>query len=104
MEMDTGLGTISPSRGCSGLVTASGISVRTLDTIYNWLFSDRVGHNGRVFAFEPSPLNHSKLVANCADLINVNIFKFGIGDHDRKVNYQQGDDVLVATTRVLSSD
>jgi len=71
---------------------------------YTRLFSGRVGNNGRVLAFEPSPLNHAKLEAACADLSNVDIFNFGIGDDDGEVIFQQGEDDLGATSRVVFED
>ena len=71
---------------------------------YTRIFSGRVGVQGRVSAFEPSPLNHAKLVEACAGLSNVEIFNFGIGDADGEVIFQQGDDDLGATSRVLSAD
>jgi len=71
---------------------------------YTRLFSARVGEQGRVLAFEPSPINYAKLVQACAGLSNVEIFNFGIGDAEREVNFLQGDDDLGATSRVLSQD
>jgi FkbM family methyltransferase len=71
---------------------------------YTRMFSGRVGDQGRVLAFEPSPLNHAKLVDACAGLSNVEIFNFGIGDADGEVIFQQGDDDLGATSRVVSAD
>jgi len=69
---------------------------------YTRLFSGRVGETGRVLAFEPSPINHRRLREGCTGLANVKTFNFGIGADDGEFSFQQGDDELGATSRVVS--
>jgi FkbM family methyltransferase len=68
---------------------------------YTKMFAKRVGGLGRVFAFEPSPVNYSKLVDACRDLQNVELRPYGLGETDGEVNFQQGTDELGATSRVV---
>ncbi len=70
---------------------------------YTRLFAERVGAKGKVFAFEPSPLNYSRLVEQCSVLGNVALFQCGLGKADGKLYLKQGKDELGATSRVTES-
>jgi len=70
---------------------------------YTKLFSQRVGEEGRVFAFEPSPVNFSRLSTACVGLVNVQLRQFGLGQTDGSLSFQQGADDLGATSRVVAS-
>jgi len=69
---------------------------------YTKFFAQRVGSQGCVLAFEPSPINHSKLFGAVGDLPNVLLFNYGLGAADEEVPFQQGADTLGATSRVVS--
>lgn len=71
---------------------------------YTRLFADRVGGRGTVFAFEPSPVNFSRLVEQCAALNNVTLLHCGLGKSDGKLHFQQGEDELGATSRVTDDN
>lgn len=70
---------------------------------YTRLFAERVGAKGKVFAFEPSPVNHCRLVEQCSALGNVALFQCGLGNADGKLHLKQGKDELGATSRVTES-
>ena len=70
---------------------------------YTRLFSQRVGGNGSVFAFEPSPVNFARLTESCADLYNTTLIQFALGRENGKLSFQQGIDELGATSRVTGS-
>lgn len=70
---------------------------------YSRLYSGRVGEAGSVLAFEPSPINYRKLREGVAGLSNVKTFNFGIGADEGEFSFQQGDDELGATSRVVST-
>ena len=71
---------------------------------YTKLFSERVGHHGKVFAFEPSPANFARLTSACTDLDNVKLLPVGLGRVDDKLSFQQGDDELGATSRIIENE
>ena len=71
---------------------------------YTQLFVERVGLQGRVFAFEPSPLNFSRLSERCRSLANVTLLQLGIGSADGRLHFQQGVDDLGATSRVTAGN
>lgn len=70
---------------------------------YTRLFSERVGETGRVFAFEPSPVNFDRLTSACASLGNVTLRCCGLGKEDGKLYFQQGDDGLGASSRIVET-
>ena len=70
---------------------------------YTKQFSQRVGDSGKVCAFEPSPMNYSKLVNSCGGLANVECLQIGLGRSNFEAVMQQGEDDLGATSRVLTS-
>jgi FkbM family methyltransferase len=71
---------------------------------YTRSFADRVGSEGVVFAFEPSPLNFSRLTGVCAVLGNVRLLQSGLGRVNGKLSFEQGRDDLGATSRVVESN
>jgi len=70
---------------------------------YTRQFAVRVGKMGSVFAFEPSPLNFSRLTTNCAGMANVHLRKCGLGQENGSLSFLQGADELGATSRVVES-
>lgn len=68
---------------------------------YTQLFADRVGRQGNVFAFEPSPVNYERLRKRCGHLDNIILYQFGLGKTDCMLSFQQGSDDLGATSRVV---
>lgn len=69
---------------------------------YTKIFSDLVGPEGTILAFEPSPINFSKLVLATQNLSNVKLFNFGLGNIKSNVLFKQGDDNIGATSRIIS--
>lgn len=70
---------------------------------YTRLFAGRVGEQGHVFAFEPSPMNFQRLATACAGLRNATLLPCGLGREDGKLCFQQGADDLGATSRIVDS-
>lgn len=70
---------------------------------YTKLFSEVVGLNGRVVAFEPSLDNFERLVNECTEIGNVSLLNIGLGSRNGTVQFLQGKDDLGATSRVVSS-
>ncbi len=68
---------------------------------YTQTFSQKVGPSGRVYSFEPSPVNFPKLQAACGCLHNVQILPFGLGDREAEMSFAQGADDLGATSRIV---
>lgn len=71
---------------------------------YTRLFAERVGQEGKVFAFEPSPVNFSRLVQQCAALNNITLLQCGLGKSDGQLHFEQGEDELGATSRVTGNN
>jgi FkbM family methyltransferase len=71
---------------------------------YTRLFSERVGEGGKVFAFEPSPVNFKRLSTACEALGNVTLLQSGLGKENSKLRFQQGTDDLGATSRVVDAE
>jgi len=71
---------------------------------YTKLFSERVGELGKVFAFEPSPVNFVRLTSACSAFGNVTLLPCGLGKADDKLRFQQGTDDLGATSRIVEID
>jgi FkbM family methyltransferase len=69
---------------------------------YTKQFAALSGKAGRVFAFEPSPINAARLRQATASLPNVTTIELALSDRNGKVAFSQGDDELGATSRVLS--
>jgi FkbM family methyltransferase len=70
---------------------------------YTRLFAKHVGDKGKVFAFEPSPVNFSLLAQRCTTLKNVTLIQCGLGESKGTRDFQQGEDALGATSRVTDS-
>ena len=71
--------------------------------LYSKLFADLVGEKGRVFAFEPSPVNLVALRQTIRDRNNVVVLPIALGDRNGTVRFQQGSDDLGATSRCLDA-
>lgn len=71
---------------------------------YTNIFSGKVSDSGAVYAFEPSPTNFSKLKKNCVLLDNIFLFNFGLGEEEDKVSFQQGEDSIGATSRIVETN
>jgi len=69
--------------------------------LYSKKFSDIAGSSGKVFAFEPSPVNLERLNAAVASLANVTVVPVALGDREDVVVIEQGNDPLGATSRIV---
>jgi FkbM family methyltransferase len=69
--------------------------------LYTTGFSEKVGLSGKVFAFEPSEINLSRLREAVRGLTNVSVIPRALGDREAHVIFQQGDDDLGATSRIF---
>lgn len=69
---------------------------------YTTQFAAKAGVDGRVFAFEPSPVNFAKLVSACSGLANVTPHQLALGRESGLLPFEQGTDELGATSRILS--
>lgn len=67
---------------------------------YTRIFLDRVGPQGKVIAFEPSPTNFNKLANTCSEVENVVLRQVALGKEDGTLPFSQGEDDLGATSRV----
>ncbi len=67
---------------------------------YTRLFAEHVGPDGKVFAFEPSPINFERLERECGALNNVVLIQMGLGGVDDIFPLIQGEDELGATSRI----
>lgn len=85
-------------------------SIRTGDVVwdvganvglYSNKFSDIAGASGRVFAYEPSPANLRRLKEAIAVCGNVTVLPFALGERDDVVHFEQGNDSLGATSRIV---
>jgi FkbM family methyltransferase len=65
------------------------------------MFSDIAGSAGKVFAYEPSPVNLQRLNEAIASLLNVTVVPVALGDREDIVVLEQGNDSLGATSRVV---
>jgi FkbM family methyltransferase len=68
---------------------------------YTNLFSDIVGSSGNVIAFEPSPINYQNLCRATEKKTNISLFNFGLGLKDSTVLFEQGEDSIGATSRII---
>ena len=68
---------------------------------YTRLFAGQVGDGGKVLAFEPSPVNFTRLQQACGALGNVRLYPLGLGREEGSVMFLQGQDELGATSRVV---
>ncbi len=70
---------------------------------YTQLFAKKVGEGGRVYAFEPSPVNYVKLERACHGLPHVHTLRMALGREDRTMPFEQGVDDLGATSRIVTA-
>jgi FkbM family methyltransferase len=71
--------------------------------LYSKMFAERAGAEGRVFAYEPSPINLERLRGAVQALDNVTVLPLGLGDSEKVVSFEQGADALGATSRVIEN-
>lgn len=71
---------------------------------YTKQFATKTGTQGRVFAFEPSPMNFARLTSACAGLANVTPQQLALGRANGSLPFAQGADELGATSRIVSGD
>lgn len=71
---------------------------------YTKRFADRIGAQGAVVAFEPSPDNFRRLVQTCGSLPNVTLHNYGLGREMATVPFQQSRDALGATSRIVEGN
>lgn len=69
---------------------------------YSTRFAKLCGETGRVFAFEPSPANSTRLRQATAGLANVTALQLALSDREGTAAFRQGDDELGATSRVVA--
>lgn len=67
---------------------------------YTAQFSQAVGPQGQVIAFEPSPHNQIRLTERCSELTNVAILGIGLADQDGSLPFDQGEDDIGATSHI----
>jgi FkbM family methyltransferase len=72
--------------------------------LYTRRFAALTGPHGLVVAFEPSPINFTRLEQACAPLANVQLHRCGLGDVAGRLHLQQGADALGATSRVGAAE
>jgi FkbM family methyltransferase len=71
--------------------------------LYTCKLSGAAGEEGRVWAFEPSPMNRERLQAAVAGARNVVVVPVALGDRDGSMKFEQGTDALGATSRLRES-
>lgn len=69
--------------------------------LYAVKFAEKVGAQGKVFAFEPSPINRVHLQTAVEKHRNVAIVPLALGDQDAVMKIAQGADPLGATSRLV---
>jgi FkbM family methyltransferase len=69
---------------------------------YSKKFSQLAGPMGRVYAFEPSPINLGRLRQAVGALANVTLLPLALGNREDRVSFEQGADELGATSRVTT--
>jgi len=69
--------------------------------LYSQKFSDIAGASGKVFAYEPSPVNLRRLKEAVASRGNVTVVPVALGERDGVVAFMQGNDSLGATSRII---
>ncbi len=71
---------------------------------YSSKMAQKVGPHGRVFAFEPSPINVNQLRATCAAHPHLDVIPVGLSASTGEARFIQGSDELGATSRVTDTD
>jgi FkbM family methyltransferase len=69
--------------------------------LYSSIFSQIVGPSGRVVAWEPSPVNLKRLNDTVPPMSNVTVMPVALGDRERTVLFEQGDDSLGASSKIV---
>lgn len=69
--------------------------------LYSRKFSDIAGTSGKVFAFEPSPVNLRRLYEAVGSLSNVAVVPVALGEREGVAAFEQGSDPLGATSRIV---
>ena len=72
--------------------------------LYSTKFAERVGEQGCVICFEPSPTNTVKLQNATRGIGNLTIQQLALGATTGQIGFVQGLDELGATSRVLDND
>jgi FkbM family methyltransferase len=70
---------------------------------YSIRIAETVGTGGKVFAFEPSPVNLERLRAACRSFANLAVVPYGLSSTQMEARFEQGSDDLGATSRVLEA-
>jgi FkbM family methyltransferase len=70
---------------------------------YTMQFAAKVGSGGAVYAFEPSPVNFSRLTAACAGSPAVKPHQIGLGKSEGVLPFAQGADTIGATSRIVAN-
>jgi FkbM family methyltransferase len=71
--------------------------------LYTRKLLDATGAEGRVYAFEPSSVNRVRLEAAVGEPANVVVVPLALGGRDGTMKFEQGDDALGATSRLLDA-
>lgn len=71
---------------------------------YTAKFSDQVGVDGRVLAFEPFPQTVARLVDAVSDLPNVTVVSKGLGRETSAMKMVDGGDKLGANSRIVEGE
>ncbi len=71
---------------------------------YTVQLAELVGLAGKVFAFEPSPINAARLREATVGLANVTAVELALSDSDGSGSLYQGEDELGATSRMVRSE
>lgn len=69
--------------------------------LYASKFSEIVGPEGSVAAFEPSPTNFARLSLAVGSLDNVVLMPMALGDRTGRLAFAEGSDAIGATSRVV---
>lgn len=72
--------------------------------IYCAKFSELLWGSGHVFAIEPSPVNVRQLSAITEQLHNITVLPIALGAECGSITFEQGNDELGATSRVVPSN
>ena len=70
---------------------------------YTAAFALRVGSNGHVLAFEPSPVNFERLTAHLEGFDNVTALRLALGSTTGELPFEQGADELGATSHICEA-
>jgi FkbM family methyltransferase len=67
---------------------------------YSKIYSEIIGNGGKVYSFEPSAINFSKLIENTQPNSNIFPLNFAIGGTESNIFLSQGDDEIGANSRL----